>query len=132
MRMLGNQFVTGQTIEEALKNSQDNEARGYRYSYDMLGEAALTMHDAAFYQSLWTAIHAIGKASNGRGIKNGPGISVKLSALHPRYSRAQRASHHMNELLPLLKQLLVLAKQYNIGLNIDARKKPIAWNCRWI
>lgn len=122
MRMLGNQFVTGQTIDEALKNSQANEARGYRYSYDMLGEAALTMHDAAFYYKAYeTAIHAIGKASNGRGIKDGPGISVKLSALHPRYSRAQRA-RTMEELLPLLKKLLVLAKQYNIGLNIDAEE----------
>lgn len=122
MRMLGNQFVTGQTIDEALKNSQANEARGYRYSYDMLGEAALTMHDAAFYYKAYeTAIHAIGKASNGRGIKDGPGISVKLSALHPRYSRAQRA-RTMEELLPLLKKLLILAKQYNIGLNIDAEE----------
>ncbi len=122
MRMLGNQFVTGQTIEEALKNSIDNEKRGYRYSYDMLGEAALTAHDAAFYfKSYETAIHAIGKASNGRGIKDGPGISVKLSALHPRYSRAQR-SRTMNELLPLLKKLLMIAKQYNIGLNIDAEE----------
>ncbi|MFZ6848357.1 trifunctional transcriptional regulator/proline dehydrogenase/L-glutamate gamma-semialdehyde dehydrogenase [Undibacterium sp. RuRC25W] len=122
MRMLGNQFVTGQTIEEAIKNSQDNEKRGYRYSYDMLGEAALTAKDAAFYyQSYETAIHAIGKASNGRGIKDGPGISVKLSALHPRYSRAQR-DRTMNELLPLLKKLLLLAKQYNIGLNIDAEE----------
>ena len=122
MRMLGNQFVTGQTIEEALKNSQDNEKRGYRYSYDMLGEAALTAHDAAFYFSAYeTAIHAIGKASNGRGIKDGPGISVKLSALHPRYSRAQR-ERTLNELLPLLKKLLLLAKQYNIGLNIDAEE----------
>ncbi|MEG1325982.1 MAG: proline dehydrogenase family protein, partial [Janthinobacterium sp.] len=92
MRMLGNQFVTGQTIEEALKNSRENETRGYRYSYDMLGEAALTQQDAAnYYASYETAIHAIGKASNGRGIRNGPGISVKLSALHARYSRAQRA-----------------------------------------
>ena len=122
MRMLGNQFVTGQTIDEALKNGQDNEKRGYRYSYDMLGEAALTAHDAAFYFSAYeTAIHAIGKASNGRGIKDGPGISVKLSALHPRYSRAQRA-RTMNELLPLLKKLILLAKQYNIGLNIDAEE----------
>jgi RHH-type proline utilization regulon transcriptional repressor/proline dehydrogenase/delta 1-pyrroline-5-carboxylate dehydrogenase len=122
MRMLGNQFVTGQTIAEALKNSIDNEKRGYRYSYDMLGEAALTAHDAAFYfKSYETAIHAIGKASNGRGIKDGPGISVKLSALHPRYSRAQR-SRTMNELLPLLKKLLLIAKQYNIGLNIDAEE----------
>ena len=92
MRMLGNQFVTGQTIDEALANSRDNEARGYHYSYDMLGEAALTGHDADFYYDAYEkAIHAIGRASNGRGIKNGPGISVKLSALHPRYSRAQRA-----------------------------------------
>ena len=122
MRMLGNQFVTGQTIEEALKNSQENEKRGYRYSYDMLGEAALTAKDAAYYyQSYETAIHAIGKASNGRGIKDGPGISVKLSALHPRYSRAQR-ERTMSELLPLLKNLLLLAKHYNIGLNIDAEE----------
>ena len=122
MRMLGNQFVTGQTIEEALANSRDNEARGYRYSYDMLGEAALTAHDAAlYYEAYEKAIHAIGKASNGRGIKNGPGISVKLSALHPRYSRAQRA-RVMNELLPRLKALLLLAKQYDIGLNIDAEE----------
>jgi RHH-type proline utilization regulon transcriptional repressor/proline dehydrogenase/delta 1-pyrroline-5-carboxylate dehydrogenase len=122
MRMLGNQFVTGQTIDEALKNSRDNEARGYRYSYDMLGEAALTEHDAAaYYRSYETAIHAIGKASNGRGIRNGPGISVKLSALHPRYSRAQR-DRVMTELLPRLRSLVLLAKHYNIGLNIDAEE----------
>jgi len=122
MRMLGNQFVTGQTIEEAIKNGAANEARGYRYSYDMLGEAALTEADAAnYYKSYEMAIHAIGKASNGRGIKNGPGISVKLSALHPRYSRAQHA-RVMQELLPRLRQLVLLAKQYNIGLNIDAEE----------
>jgi RHH-type transcriptional regulator, proline utilization regulon repressor / proline dehydrogenase / delta 1-pyrroline-5-carboxylate dehydrogenase len=122
MRMLGNQFVTGQTIGEALDNSRANEARGYRYSYDMLGEAALTEEDAArYYDSYENAVHAIGRASNGRGIKNGPGISVKLSALHPRYSRAQR-ERVMNELLPRLKRLLLLAKQYNIGLNIDAEE----------
>jgi RHH-type transcriptional regulator, proline utilization regulon repressor / proline dehydrogenase / delta 1-pyrroline-5-carboxylate dehydrogenase len=122
MRMLGNQFVTGQTIEEALKNSRDNEARGYRYSYDMLGEAALTEADAKYYYDAYEmAIHAIGKASNGRGIRNGPGISVKLSALHPRYSRAQHG-RVMGELLPRLKSLLLLAKQYDIGLNIDAEE----------
>ena len=122
MRMLGNQFVTGQTIEEALDNSRANEERGYRYSYDMLGEAALTMHDAEqYYAAYEKAIHAIGKASNGRGIKDGPGISVKLSALHPRYSRAQR-ERVMTELLPRLKQLLLLAKKYNIGLNVDAEE----------
>ena len=122
MRMLGNQFVTGQTIDEAIKNGRDNEARGYRYSYDMLGEAALTESDAAYYYAAYeTAIHAIGKASNGRGIKEGPGISVKLSALHPRYSRAQRA-RVMAELLPRVRALVLLAKQYDIGLNIDAEE----------
>jgi RHH-type proline utilization regulon transcriptional repressor/proline dehydrogenase/delta 1-pyrroline-5-carboxylate dehydrogenase len=122
MRMLGNQFVTGQTIGEAIKNGQANEARGYRYSYDMLGEAALTEADAKnYYASYETAIHAIGKASNGRGIRNGPGISVKLSALHPRYSRAQRA-RVMAELLPRVRALVLLAKQYDIGINIDAEE----------
>ncbi|QOL51896.1 trifunctional transcriptional regulator/proline dehydrogenase/L-glutamate gamma-semialdehyde dehydrogenase [Massilia litorea] len=122
MRMLGNQFVTGQTIDEALKNSQPNEARGYQYSYDMLGEAALTEADAqSYYASYEKAIHAIGKASNGRGIKDGPGISIKLSALHPRYSRAQHA-RVMSELLPRVRSLVLLAKGYDIGINIDAEE----------
>jgi RHH-type proline utilization regulon transcriptional repressor/proline dehydrogenase/delta 1-pyrroline-5-carboxylate dehydrogenase len=122
MRMLGNQFVTGQTIEEALKNSRENETRGYRYSYDMLGEAALTESDARnYYASYEQAIHAIGKASNGRGIQDGPGISIKLSALHPRYSRSQQA-RVMTELLPRVRSLVLLAKEYNIGINIDAEE----------
>jgi RHH-type proline utilization regulon transcriptional repressor/proline dehydrogenase/delta 1-pyrroline-5-carboxylate dehydrogenase len=122
MRMLGNQFVTGQTIAEALKNSRENEGRGYRYSYDMLGEAALTELDAEnYYASYEAAIHAIGQASNGRGIKDGPGISIKLSALHPRYSRAQYA-RVMGELLPRVRKLVLLAKQYDIGINIDAEE----------
>ena len=122
MRMLGNQFVTGQTIDEALHNSRINEARGYRYSYDMLGESALTANDATrYFASYENAIHAIGKASAGRGIKNGPGISVKLSALHPRYSRAQH-TRVMTELLPALSRLVLLAKHYDIGFNIDAEE----------
>ena len=122
MRMLGNQFVTGQTIDEALKNSRENETRGYRYSYDMLGEAALTELDAQhYYASYEQAFHAIGKASNGRGIKDGPGISIKLSALHPRYSRAQ-STRVMDELLPRVRSLVLLAKRYDIGINIDAEE----------
>ena len=122
MRMLGKQFVTGETIDEALANGREREARGYRFSYDMLGEAAMTEADAQRYLADYEmAIHAIGKASAGRGVYEGPGISVKLSAIHPRYSRAQR-DRVMNELLPRLKKLLVLAKQYNIGLNIDAEE----------
>ncbi|CAL62279.1 Bifunctional protein putA: Proline dehydrogenase (Proline oxidase); Delta-1-pyrroline-5-carboxylate dehydrogenase (P5C dehydrogenase)] [Herminiimonas arsenicoxydans] len=122
MRMLGNQFVAGRTIEEALDNSREHEAHGYRYSFDMLGEAAMTAADAAtYYQSYLSAIHAIGKSGNGRGIRNGPGISVKLSALHPRYARSQRI-RVMQEMLPRLKNLVLLAKQYDIGINIDAEE----------
>src|SRR6202161_4186960 len=85
MRVLGEQFVCGQTIEAALANAKPLEARGFRYSYDMLGEAALTAEDAARYlESYETALDAIGAASAGRGIHEGPGLSVKLSALHPR------------------------------------------------
>src|SRR5215207_6706436 len=88
----------------------------------MLGEAALTAADAdKYYASYVAAIHAIGKASNGRGIKDGPGISIKLSALHPRYSRAQSA-RVMAELLPRVRSLVLLAKGYNIGINIDAEE----------
>lgn len=122
MRMLGKQFVTGETIEEALANGREREARGYRFSYDMLGEAAMTEADAQRYlQDYVTAIHSIGKASAGRGIYDGPGISVKLSAIHPRYSRIKH-ERMMAELLPRLKGLFLLAKQYDIGLNIDAEE----------
>lgn len=122
MRMMGEQFVTGETIEEALKRAKPLEARGFRYSYDMLGEAATTGADAErYYRDYEKAIHAIGTASAGRGIYDGPGISIKLSALHPRYSRSQ-AARVMDELLPKVKALASLAKKYDIGLNIDAEE----------
>ncbi len=122
MKLMGEQFVTGQTISEALANSRALEKVGFRYSYDMLGEAAMTDADAEGYLASYEqAIHAIGKASHGRGIHEGPGISVKLSALHPRYSRAQR-ERVMDELLPRLLKLTLLARQYDIGLNIDAEE----------
>ena len=122
MRMMGEQFVTGQTIEEALANSRKLEARGFRYSYDMLGEAATTADDAARYlKDYEDAIRAIGRASAGRGIYEGPGISIKLSALHPRYSRA-KIGRVMSELLQRVKALAALARSYDIGLNIDAEE----------
>jgi RHH-type proline utilization regulon transcriptional repressor/proline dehydrogenase/delta 1-pyrroline-5-carboxylate dehydrogenase len=122
MRMMGEQFVTGETIDEALKRARTLEAKGFRYSYDMLGEAATTHADAErYYRDYENAIHAIGKASAGRGIYEGPGISIKLSALHPRYSRSQ-ADRVMGELLPKVKALALLSKGYNIGLNIDAEE----------
>ncbi len=122
MRLMGEQFVTGETIGEALANASRFEAKGFRYSYDMLGEAALTEHDAQKYLASYEqAIHSIGKASHGRGIYEGPGISIKLSALHPRYSRAQY-ERVMEELYPRLLSLTLLARQYDIGLNIDAEE----------
>ena len=122
MRMMGEQFVTGETIAEALKRAQRLEAKGFRYSYDMLGEAAATRSDAErYYGDYERAIHAIGTASNGRGVYAGPGISIKLSALHPRYVRAQ-ADRVMGELLPQLRKLALLAKGHAIGFNIDAEE----------
>jgi RHH-type transcriptional regulator, proline utilization regulon repressor / proline dehydrogenase / delta 1-pyrroline-5-carboxylate dehydrogenase len=122
MRMMGEQFVTGETIGEALKRARPLEARGFQYSYDMLGEAATTAADAGrYYRDYEAAVHAIGKASAGRGVYGGPGISIKLSALHPRYSRAQ-AERVMAELLPRVQALAVLAKRYDIGFNIDAEE----------
>jgi RHH-type proline utilization regulon transcriptional repressor/proline dehydrogenase/delta 1-pyrroline-5-carboxylate dehydrogenase len=122
MRMMGEQFVTGQTIAEALANSRQWEAQGFRYSYDMLGEAAATAADAArYYADYEQAIRAIGKAAAKRGIYDGPGISVKLSALHPRYNRAN-LERVKAELLPRLKALTLLARRYDIGLNIDAEE----------
>lgn len=122
MRMMGEQFVTGETIDEALANGREREQEGFRYSFDMLGEAALTAADAQRYlRDYENAIHAIGKASAGRGVYEGPGISIKLSALHPRYSRAQH-DRMMGELYPTVVRLCALAKRYDIGLNIDAEE----------
>ncbi len=122
MRLLGKQFVTGQTIEEALQNGKEREKMGYRFSFDMLGEAAFTQEDAdRYYNDYVQAIHAIGKDAAGQGVYEGNGISVKLSAIHPRYSRAQH-ERVMSELLPRLKELFLLGKKYDIGINIDAEE----------
>ncbi len=122
MRMMGEQFVAGETIGDALANAREHEAQGFRYSYDMLGEAAMTAADARRYRNAYeAAIHAIGEAAAGRGIYEGPGISIKLSALHPRYARAQ-VERVLDELYPELLRLTELAKRYDIGLNIDAEE----------
>ncbi len=122
VRLLGRQFVTGQTIADALGHAPAREAKGYRFSYDMLGEAAMNAADADRYFRLYAeAISAIGKQAARRGVIEGPGISVKLSALHPRYSRAQRA-RTLTELLPRVRALLELARAHDIGFNIDAEE----------
>lgn len=122
MRLMGEHFVCGQTISNALANSRKWINKGFNYSYDMLGEAAMTDEDALkYYAAYEQAIHAIGKSSPGQGIYEGPGISIKLSALHARYSRAQYDTV-MAELYPRLRDLTLLARQYDIGINIDAEE----------
>ncbi len=124
MRLMGEQFVTGETIAEALANARKLEEKGFRYSYDMLGEAALTAADAQAYMvSYQQAIHAIGKASNGRGIYEGLGFRSS-SALHPRYSRAQY-DRVMDELYPRLKSLTCWRVSTISGLT-SMPKRPIA------
>ena len=122
MRIMGRQFVMGRTIAEAAERAKANEEKGYRYSYDMLGEAARTMEDAdRYFKSYVDAINDIGKVANNRGPINSPGISVKLSAIHPRYDFANY-DRVMNELVPRLKQLALLAKKYDIGFTVDAEE----------
>ncbi|MFS8037811.1 bifunctional proline dehydrogenase/L-glutamate gamma-semialdehyde dehydrogenase PutA [Xanthobacter sp. AM11] len=121
--MMGAEFVQGRTIGEALARARGREAEGFRHSFDMLGEAAVTAGDAERYFIAYRdAIDAIGAAAAGRGILGGPGISVKLSALHPRYARAQ-AERVRAELLPRLEALALAARRSDIGLTIDAEEQ---------
>lgn len=123
MRIMSKQFVMGRTIKEALKRAKKKEEQGYRYSYDMLGEAALTDADAErYFQAYAAAIEAIGtEAKNIDSMYDKPGISIKLSALHPRYQEAQR-ERVLVDLAPKLLSLAQLAKQHAIGLTVDAEE----------
>jgi RHH-type transcriptional regulator, proline utilization regulon repressor / proline dehydrogenase / delta 1-pyrroline-5-carboxylate dehydrogenase len=122
IRILGRQFVMGRTIAEALARATPAEPQGWRHSYDMLGEAAHTRSDAERYtQAYAKAIAAIGKASGGRGAIAGPGISVKLSALHPRFEVAQ-AARVRRELRDRLFELARAAKAAGIGFTVDAEE----------
>ena len=122
MRILGRQFVMGRTIEEALERAREPERHGYRYSYDMLGEAARTAHDAERYFTAYDqAIAAIGQSVAGRTVTEAPGISIKVSALHPRYEIAQRDRVY-TELPPRLLELARQARQAGVGFTIDAEE----------
>jgi len=124
MRIMGHQFVMGRTIDEALSRSRKGDNANYRYSFDMLGEGALTTADGLRYLEAYRqAIHAIGKSGSFKDadVFAVPSISVKLSALHPRYEHAKRA-RVFAELGPRLLELSQLAKQYGIGLTIDAEE----------
>ncbi|SHE48681.1 L-proline dehydrogenase /delta-1-pyrroline-5-carboxylate dehydrogenase [Ruegeria intermedia] len=122
MKEMGRQFVLGETIQSAMKRAAGMEAKGYTYSYDMLGEAARTEADAARYHLSYSrAIAAIAEACTHDDIRANPGISVKLSALHPRYEVAQE-ERVMHELVPRLRALALLAKAAGMGLNVDAEE----------
>ncbi|ADZ72122.1 bifunctional proline dehydrogenase/L-glutamate gamma-semialdehyde dehydrogenase PutA [Polymorphum gilvum] len=122
MRLLGHQFVLGETIGQALERASGQEAKGYRYSYDMLGEGARTAADAQrYFQAYAAAIEAIGTAAGNRPLPARPGISVKLSALHPRYE-AVKADRVQAELLPRLLELVRMARRYDLNFTIDAEE----------
>ncbi len=122
MKEMGNQFVLGETIAEALKRGRGPAGKGYTFSYDMLGEAALTQADADAYRDGYAnAIAALAKHSQGADVRANPGISVKLSALHPRYELAQR-DRVLTELVPRVLALAEQAAAAGMGFNIDAEE----------
>jgi len=122
MKEMGNQFVLGETIEEAVKRGQKKQSQGFTYSYDMLGEAALTSKDAKrFYGAYSKSIDYLSTKIRSQDIRTNPGISIKLSALHPRYEVGQK-DRVMVELTERILSLAIKAKEANMGLNIDAEE----------
>ena len=126
MRFLGHHFVLGETIKDALSRAAKSEERGYRHSFDMLGEGARTAEDAKrYFQSYASAIEAIGAhmAKHGKRqlLPNRMGISVKLSALHPRYLATHR-DRVMRELVPDLLKLAQMAKAHQLNFTVDAEE----------
>ncbi|MDA8870154.1 bifunctional proline dehydrogenase/L-glutamate gamma-semialdehyde dehydrogenase PutA, partial [Rhizobiaceae bacterium] len=122
MKEMGRQFVLGQTIEEAADRADKLEKRGFTHSYDMLGEAAMTALDAkSFFASYRNAVAVLGKRAKHDSVRDNPGISIKLSALHPRYEQAQH-ERVLAELVPQVMELALAAKAGNMGLNVDAEE----------
>lgn len=122
MKIMGAQFVLGRDIKEALKKSRKNREKGYTHAYDMLGEAALTAADAARYLADYVdAIKAVAAEKLNNPDAPRPAISIKLSALHPRYEVANH-QRVLDELGSDLKQLAALARELNVGLTIDAEE----------
>ncbi len=123
MRIMGRQFVMGRDIAEALERSADDESARYRHTYDMLGESALTEPDALRYlESYRSAIEAVGRSvKKGSAPEGWPSISVKLSALHPRYEFGRQHQVHA-ELGPRLESLALEARKAGIALTVDAEE----------
>ncbi|AXC51150.1 bifunctional proline dehydrogenase/L-glutamate gamma-semialdehyde dehydrogenase PutA [Paracoccus suum] len=123
MREMGDAFVLGRDITEALRRGRGPQAQGYTYSYDMLGEAAMTAADAQhFDQAYSTAIARLAGDCRSDDIRENPGISIKLSALHPRYQTAQ-SDRVMAELVPVVTRLARAARDARMGFNIDAEEQ---------
>ncbi|MDA5193155.1 bifunctional proline dehydrogenase/L-glutamate gamma-semialdehyde dehydrogenase PutA [Govanella unica] len=122
MRIMGDQFVLGRTIDEGLNRAQKVNPPHVRNSFDMLGEGARTAADAKrYFEDYRMAIHAIGAKTAGQTVAERQGISVKLSALHPRYDYRTR-DRVMAELLPVITALAKDAKAHNLGFSIDAEE----------
>ncbi len=122
VQLIGSHFIFGQTIEEALGRARSRDGWGYRYSYDMLGEGARTAEDAKrYFESYAHAIEAIGNAAGAGPLPQRPGISVKLSALHPRYEALSRP-RVLAELAPKALLLAGMAKRYDLNFTIDAEE----------
>lgn len=122
MKLMGSHFVLGQTIEEAIKRGQGASERIFRYSFDMLGEGARTAGDAERYFNAYSnAIEAIGRSAGTRELPDRPGISVKLSGLHPRFE-ATSEKRVMAELVPSVSALARQAKAHNLNFTIDAEE----------
>lgn len=122
MKELGHQFVLGESIKAAVKRGKANTQKGFTYSYDMLGEAALTKQDAQKYLGEYkTAIHHLLQQPVCNDMTKNAGISIKLSALHPRYESINR-ERVVEELTPIVLELAQMAKSGNLGLNIDAEE----------
>src|SRR5437588_2922207 len=122
MRLMGSHFVLGETIEAALARAQTHSSRHRRYSFDMLGEGARTAEDAArYFNSYWSAIEAIGRTADDRPLPDRPDISVKLSALHPRFEAVSR-KRVMTELVPRLIELAQQAKSHDLNFTVDAEE----------
>src|SRR3954454_14569072 len=123
MRVMGSHFVLGQTIGEALERAQAGAGRLYRYSFDMLGEGARTAEDAErYFESYAAAIRAIGRVAGNRPLPDRPGISVKLSALHPRYEAVSR-DRVIRELVPVVTGLAEAARSHDLNFTIDAEEQ---------
>ncbi|MFH4573435.1 bifunctional proline dehydrogenase/L-glutamate gamma-semialdehyde dehydrogenase PutA [Vibrio diabolicus] len=122
MKIMGHQFVRGRTIEEAQKNGRSMRDKGFTYSFDMLGEAALTTADAnKYFKDYLMAIEAVGRETYGNDTSPAPSISIKLSALHPRYEVANE-ERVMTELYDSLMQLLKRAIEVDVAITIDAEE----------